>query len=56
MSLAFRMQQVLVLHRKEDIKNCSCGEWGVDHGNAGQLHAEHIIEELRKVGIVVSEK
>jgi hypothetical protein len=48
-----RFQQVLAAHRKADIKGCSCGRWGSDHGHLGQSHAGHLLAELRAAGLDV---
>jgi hypothetical protein len=46
---------VLLHHQRRDIKGCTCGEWGSDHGHMGQSHTAHVVAELRKVGLVIIE-
>jgi hypothetical protein len=50
-----RAEDVLIQHQRRDIKGCTCGEWGSDHGHIGQSHTAHIIAELRKAGLVIVE-
>lgn len=42
---------VLIQHQRRDIKGCSCGRWGSDHGHIGRSHPDHVIEQLRAAGI-----
>jgi hypothetical protein len=44
-------QQVLATHQRRDIKSCSCGTWGSDHGHMGQSHGLHVLDQLRAVGL-----
>lgn len=46
--------QVLIHHQRRDIKGCSCGQWGSDHGHMGQSHGVHLIEELSRAGLTLS--
>jgi hypothetical protein len=48
-----RVELVLVNHQRRDIKGCSCGRWGSDHGHLGQSHAGHLLAELRAAGLDV---
>lgn len=47
------VEWVLAYHQRRDIKNCSCGQWGSDHGHLGQSHALHVLAELRAAGLEV---
>lgn len=44
---------VLIAHLRRDIKGCSCGTWGSDHGNLGQSHAGHLLAELCRAGLTL---
>ncbi len=43
-------QQVLIEHQRVDIGHCACG-WGVDNGNLGQSHSQHVIFQLQMNGL-----
>lgn len=44
-------ETVLVTHQRRDIRGCTCGKWGSDHGHMGQSHPGHVIDELERAGI-----
>ena len=50
-----RAHDVLLAHQRRDIKGCTCGQWGSDHGHAGQSHIAHVIVELRRAGLLLIE-
>lgn len=46
-----RAQLILVEHQRRDIKGCTCGQWGSDHGHMGRSHTGHVIEQLHAAGL-----
>jgi hypothetical protein len=46
-----RAELVLIAHQRRDIRGCTCGTWGSDHGHLGQSHPGHVLERLRAAGL-----
>lgn len=45
---------VLIEHQRRDIGHCLCG-WGVDTGDAGRSHAQHVADMLDDAGALRSD-
>jgi hypothetical protein len=46
-----RAHDVLLAHQRRDIKGCTCGRWGSEHGQMGRSHTWHVLAELRAAGL-----
>lgn len=44
--------EVLVAHQRKDAGSCLCG-WGVDTGDLGRSHADHVLDEFERAGWAV---
>lgn len=50
-----RAHDVLVVHQQTSTSGCHCGKFGNKPSDLGRSYAAHVVDELARAGIVLTE-